>query len=82
MNMLSQYIQAAMRQAKYEILSDDGIFYGGIPDFQGVWVNAKTLKGCREELANVVEEWIFFNISARTPLPVVDDLGAYQPEIL
>lgn len=31
--MLSQYIQAAMRQAKYEILSDDGSFYGEIPEF-------------------------------------------------
>ncbi|HEV8157630.1 MAG TPA: hypothetical protein VGP58_01265, partial [Pyrinomonadaceae bacterium] len=49
--MLSQYIQAAMRQAKYEILSDDRSFYGEIPDFQGVYVNAETLENCREELA-------------------------------
>ena len=42
--MLTQYIQAAMRQAKYEILSDDGSFYGEIPGFQGVWANAELSK--------------------------------------
>ncbi len=72
--MLSQYIQAAMRQAKYEILSDDGSFYGEIPDFQGVYANAETLEECREELAEVLEEWIFFRISRNFPLPVVNGL--------
>jgi hypothetical protein len=29
--MLTEYIEAAMRKAKYEILSDDNTFYGHIP---------------------------------------------------
>ncbi|MCY7348629.1 MAG: type II toxin-antitoxin system HicB family antitoxin [Pyrinomonadaceae bacterium] len=72
--MLSQYIQAAMRQAKYEILSDDGSFYGEISGFQGVWANAETLEGCREELKEVLDEWIFLNLADNTPLPVVSGL--------
>jgi predicted RNase H-like HicB family nuclease len=72
--MLSQYIQAAMRQAKYEILSDDGSFYGEIPDFQGVYANAETLEDCREELAEVLEEWISFRLSDNLSLPAVDGL--------
>ena len=72
--MLSQYIQAAMRQAKYEILSDDGSFYGEITDFQGVYANAATLEECREELAEVLEEWIFFRLSRSLSLPVVNGL--------
>lgn len=72
--MLSQYIQAALRKAKYEIIEDDGSFYGEIPGFQGVWANAATLEDCRNELAEVLEEWIFLNISDKTPLPVVDGL--------
>jgi predicted RNase H-like HicB family nuclease len=72
--MLSQYIQAAMRQAKYEILSDDGSFYGEIPDFQGVYANAATLEDCREELAEVLEEWIVFRLSRNLSLPVVNGL--------
>lgn len=72
--MLTQYIQAAMRQAKYEILPDDGSFYGEIPGFQGVWANAATLEDCRDELAEVLEEWIFFRVSRNLSLPVVGDL--------
>ena len=72
--MLTQYIQAAMHQAKYEILSDDGSFYGEIPGFQGVWANAQTLEDCREELAEVLEEWIFLNLSDNMPLPIVNGL--------
>ena len=72
--MLSQYIQDAMRQAKYEILSDDGSYYGEIPDFQGVYANAQTLEDCRNELAEVLEEWIFLHLADGAPLPVVNGL--------
>ena len=72
--MLSQYIQAAMRQAKYEILSDDKSYYGEIPGFQGVYANAETLEDCRNELAEVLEEWIFFRLSRNLSLPVVNGL--------
>ncbi len=52
--MLTEYIQAAMRRAHYEIL-EDGTFYGEIPDFQGVYADADTLtdvpirEECREQ---------------------------------
>jgi predicted RNase H-like HicB family nuclease len=72
--MLNQYIKEALRQAKYEILSDDKSFYGEIPGFQGVWANAATLEDCRNELAEVLEEWIFLHLSDNTPLPVVNGL--------
>lgn len=72
--MLIRYIQSAMRQAKYEIIEDDGTFYGEIPGFQGVWANAETLEDCRNELAEVLEEWIFLYIADNTPLPVVDGI--------
>ena len=56
--MLTEYIKAAMRVARYEILSEDETFYGEIPGFEGVWANAGTLEGCRDELEEVLEEWI------------------------
>ena len=34
--MLTEYISAAMKEATYEILADDGRFYGEIPGFDGV----------------------------------------------
>lgn len=72
--MLIKYIQSALSKAKYEIIEDDGSFYGEIPGFQGVWANAETLEDCRNELAEVLEEWIFLRISDNTPLPVVDGI--------
>ena len=56
--MLTKYIQAAMNKARYEILPDDGSFYGEIPGFDGVWANADTLEACRDELKEVLEGWI------------------------
>lgn len=72
--MLSKYIQAAMRKAKYEILSDDGTFYGEIPGFDGVWANTDTLEACREELEEVLEEWILLSVYKQLPLPVVEGI--------
>jgi len=69
--MLLDYIQAAMRKAKYEILADDGSFYGHIPDCRGVWANADTLEACREELQSVLEDWIFLRIRQQLRLPVI-----------
>jgi len=48
--MLLDYIKAAMAKAKYEILADDGTYYGHIPGFKGVWANAGSLEKCREDL--------------------------------
>lgn len=79
--MLTKYIQAAMRQAKYEILSDDGSLYGEIPDFDGVYANADTLEACREELEEVLEEWILFRVSRNLSLPVVDDIELTIKEV-
>lgn len=79
--MLTNYLRAAMRQAKYEILSDDGTFYGEIPGFKGVYANAGTLEACREELEEVLEEWMLFRISRSLPLPIVDGLEINIQEV-
>ena len=79
--MLTKYIQAAMRQANYEILSDDGSFYGAIPGFDGVYANADTLEDCREELEEVLEEWILLRVSRNLPLPVVDGIELAIKEV-
>ncbi|MGB5933259.1 MAG: type II toxin-antitoxin system HicB family antitoxin [Anaerolineae bacterium] len=72
--MLTEYIRAAMKKARYEILPDDNTFYGEIPGFDGVYANADTLEACRDELEEVFEEWIFFRISRNLSLPVVDGI--------
>lgn len=73
--MITEYIQAAMRKAKYEILENNEGFYGEIPGFQGVWGSAPTLEGCREDLAEALEEWILFHLSDNTPLPKINGIN-------
>jgi len=78
--MLTSYIQAAMRRAKYEILSD-GTYYGEIPDFQGVYANAQALDECRSELQEVSEGWIVLGLRLGHTLPMVDGIDlAVAPE--
>lgn len=72
---MSQYIKGAMRRARYEILSDDGTFYGEIPGFEGVYANAPTLEAARDELEEVLEEWILFRVSRTLPVPEVDGIS-------
>lgn len=72
--MLTEYIIAAMKRARYEILPDDGTFYGEIPGFEGVYANAETLERCREELQEVLEEWILFRVSRNLALPIVEGI--------
>jgi predicted RNase H-like HicB family nuclease len=55
--MLLQYIQASMRKARYEILPEEGAYYGEIPAFDGVYGHASQLEACREEMEEVLEEW-------------------------
>ena len=72
--MLTKYIRAALHHAKYEILAEDGSFYGEIPVCNGVYANAATLEDCREQLEEVLEEWILFRVSRTLPLPVIDGI--------
>ncbi len=70
--MLKNYIRAAMGKARYEILPDDGTFYGEIPGFEGVYANAETLEACRGELEDVLEGWILLRVSLHLPCPSLD----------
>jgi predicted RNase H-like HicB family nuclease len=77
--MLTEYINAAMRKAVYEILPEDKSYYGEIPGFQGVYANADTLEECREDLRSGLEGWIILGLQLGHTLPVVDGISlAFQ----
>lgn len=69
--MLTKYIDAALREARYEILEEGEGFYGEIPGFAGVYASAAALEDCRNELREVLEEWILFRVSRKLALPAV-----------
>jgi len=72
--MLLEYIQAGLSHARYEILADDGSYYGEIPECNGVYANAETLEDCREQLREVLEEWVLFRVHRNLDLPIIDQI--------
>ena len=79
--VLTAYINAAMRKAHYEILPDVEGYFGPIDDLQGVWANADTLEACREELQEVLEEWIVLGLKMGHQLPVIDGVELNVREV-
>ena len=63
-----------MHRAKYEILPDDGSYYGEIPGLDGVFANAATLESCREQLEEVLEDWILVGVAERHSFPAIDGI--------
>ena len=72
--MLTAYIDAAMHKARYEILPENASYYGEILECNGVFANADTLEACRDQLNEVLEDWIFLRISKGLSLPVIEGL--------
>ena len=67
---LSDYIQCAMQQAKYEDF-EDGTFGATIPPCIGVFAFGDTMKECETELRSVLEDWILVGLRLGDELPVV-----------
>ncbi len=72
--MLTQYIRAAMQHAEYKVLPESGQYFGEIPGLQGVWATGATLEACRDELKEVLEEWLALSLSRNLPIPDIDGI--------
>ena len=79
--MLTAYINAALRKAHYEMLPDGEGYVGTIAGLQGVWAQAETLEACREELREVLEEWIVLGLTMGHPLPPIDGMTLTIQEV-
>ncbi len=75
-----EYIDIAIGMATYKVLDDDGTYYGEIPGLQGVWANADTLDECREELREVLEDWIALGIVLGHDIPDIRAIGLMPEE--
>jgi len=72
--LLNDYIKAALRRARYELLDDDDSVYAEVPELPGVWANAPTWEECRDQLAEVVEGWVLLGIKRGAEIPVLDSV--------
>ena len=68
--MLTEYIDAALARARYELIdAPEAPYYGEIPDLPGVWASAATLEHCRAELKEALESWLLLSIKRSLPIP-------------
>ncbi len=71
--MLTDYINAAMDNARYEILEDSS-YYGEINGMDGVYANADTLEKCRKQLQEVLEGWIILGLRLDHDFPEISGI--------
>jgi predicted RNase H-like HicB family nuclease len=72
--MLADYIDHALEIALYEIIEDDGSYWGEVPGLQGVWARHQTLEGCRRELREALSDWLAVRLRMGLPIPVLADI--------
>jgi predicted RNase H-like HicB family nuclease len=68
--MIREYVDTALRSARYEKLTD-GTYYGEVPRLRGVLATGTTLEACRDELGEVIEEWILVRVAKKLPVPAL-----------
>ncbi|BBH38798.1 hypothetical protein myaer102_13070 [Microcystis viridis NIES-102] len=71
--ILLNYCEKALQKAQYKRLND-GTWFAEIEGFQGVWGNGLTVEECRQDLLEVLEEWIILKLQDGDPLPIIDGL--------
>ncbi len=71
--MITEYIQAALSRAKYEIIEEKEPYYGEVPELAGVWATGKTLEDCRRNLAEVIDGWLVLRLKRGLPIPPIGE---------
>ncbi len=72
--MLANLMDRAMESAIYELIEDEGTYWGEIPGFQGAWARGATLAGCRRELREALSDWLALRLRLGLSIPVVANL--------
>jgi len=76
--MMAQYLDTALEVASYEIIEDDGSYWGEIPGFQGVWARHATLAGCQRELREALSDWVALRLRLGLNLPELAGMNLNQ----
>lgn len=66
--MISKYISEALHRAQYRIV-DGGVFCGTVAGLPGVIATGKTLEICRDQLVEVIEEWLLVRVARGLRIP-------------
>ncbi len=78
--MLTEYIEEALKRAKYEIIEDQEPYYGEVPELKGVWSTGRSLEECRRNLKEVIEGWLVLSIKKGLPIPELGQFAVRDEE--
>ena len=78
--MLTEYVDAALAKAHYDVIEDDEPYYGEVRELPGVYATGATLEDCRRNLKDVVEGWLILSIKRDLPVPRIDGLTIEAPQ--
>jgi predicted RNase H-like HicB family nuclease len=78
--MIREYIDIALKHARYELIDDPEPYYGEVPELPGVWASGKTLEECRATLAEVLDGWLLIRISRGMSIPSLDQTSITFPK--
>lgn len=80
--MITEYMEAALGRATYEIIEDEEPYYGEVPGLAGVWATGKTLDECRRNLASVIDGWVVVRLRKGLPIPPINGRTIEEPRRL
>ena len=66
--MITRYLEEALKRASYKPL-DEGGYCATVRGLRGVIGYGETLEQCREQLAEVIEEWILVRVAQGLAVP-------------
>ncbi len=67
-----------MELARYEIIEEDGAYWGEIPGLQGVWAKHQTLAGCQRELREALSDWVALRLRLGLEIPELAQINLNQ----
>jgi hypothetical protein len=71
--MLIDYVHAATRRAKYQMLGGGEGFVGRLRGFRGLIGHSRTLDGCRDDLYIALQSWLLVKLRhGDRDIPVID----------
>ncbi len=68
--MISRYIDRALRAAHYSPLEEGG-FCATVPALRGVIATGTTVEACRDQLSEVIEEWVLLRVARGLTVPAI-----------
>ena len=69
--MFVEYIQAALRHARYESL-EDGTYMATVEGLRGVIAVGDTIEECRDDLIGAIEGWVALGLRLGHAIPSID----------